>query len=141
MDELFIGCRNSDGIKNFVKSHAAYFLDGYFLDGYFLDTSFTRYGTALQDCADECNKVTSCWAFRHANEWSTSIGDYGGYVGVCHGYYNKESPVKIAPSKNDQNNKGGNVVYVKCINGRYITFLYEMFLGIVLLCYVHIIHI
>ena len=117
MDELFIGCRNSDGIKNFVKSY----------DGYYSSFEhFTRYGTTLQDCADECNKVTSCWAFRHTNQWSTSIGDYGGYVGVCHGYYNKESPVKIISSKNNKANYNG-VVYVKCINGRYITFLYEIF--------------
>ena len=135
MDELFIGCRNSDGIKNFVKSHAAYFLDGYFLDGYFLDTSFTRYGTALQDCADECNKVTSCWAFRLDQQWSASR--FAMVANVCHGYYNKESAAKIISSKNNKENYNG-VVYVKCINGRFTTFLYEIFRG---RCYVHIIHI
>ena len=91
---------------------------------------------ALQDCADECNKVTSCWAFRHVQQWSTSMS---AMIGVCHGYYNKESPTKIISSKNNKNNKG-DVAYVKCINGRYITLLYEMFCAIVLL-YVHIIHI
>ena len=130
MGELFIGCRNSDGIKNFVKSYDIYFPTA---------GNFTR-TLEIQDCADECNKVTSCWAFRLKQQWSTSMF---GYIGVCHGYYNKESPVKISSSKNDQNNKGGNVVYVKCINGGYFTFLYEMFQGIVLLMlctyYLHLI--
>ena len=95
MDELFIGCRNFDGIKNFIKSHAAYFSDGYFLDGSFLNTSLTRYGSALQDCADECNKETSCLAFRHERQWSASMR---AMVGVCHGYYNKESPATMISS-------------------------------------------
>ena len=124
MDELFIGCRNSDGIKNFVKST--------FVSGYFPSFgNFTRYGMALQDCADECNKVTSCWAFRHDvyGQWSVSMN---AMISVCHGYYNKEPPAKIISSKNNEKNQG-DVAYVKCINGRYITFLYEMFRGIVLL--------
>ena len=122
MDELFIGCRNSDGIKNFVKST--------FVSGYFPSFgNFTRYGMALQDCADECNKETSCLAFRHERQWSASMR---AMVGVCHGYYNEESPAKIISSKNNNQNKD-NLAYVKCINGRYIIFLYEMFRGIVLL--------
>ena len=122
MVELFIGCRNSDGIKNFIKST--------FVSGYFPSFgNFTRYGMALEDCADECNKVTSCWAFRLEQQWSTSMF---GYIGVCHGYYNKESAAKIISSKNSKENSNG-VVYVKCINGRYITFLYSIFRVIVLL--------
>ena len=129
MDELFIECRNSDGIKNFVKSY----------DGDFSSFgNFTRYVTALQDCADECNKETSCLAFRHERQWSASMR---AMVGVCHGYYNKESPATMISRKHNTQNKD-NLAYVKCINGRYTIFLYEMFRGIVLLwCYVHTIHI
>ena len=129
MDELFIECRNSDGIKNFVKSY----------DGDFSSFgNFTRYGTALQDCADECNKETSCLAFRHERQWSASMR---AMVGVCHGYYNKESPATMISRKHNTQNKD-NLAYVKCINGRYIIFLYEMLYCIELIwCYVHIIHI
>ena len=109
MVELFIGCRNSDGIKNFVKSYDIYFPTA---------GNFTR-TLEIQDCADECNKVTSCLAFRYNvyGQWSASMN---AMVSVCHGYYNKEPPGKIISSK-------GDVAYIKCNNGRYITFLYEMF--------------
>ena len=131
MGELFIGCRNSDGIKNFVKSYDIYFPTA---------GNFTR-TLEIQDCADECNKVTSCWAFRLDQQWSASR--FAMVANVCHGYYNKESAAKIISSKNNKENYNG-VVYVKCINGRYTTFLYEIFRGVVLnfiRCYVHIIHI
>ena len=127
MDELFIGCRNSDGIKNFVKSYGIYFPTA---------GNFTR-TLEIQDCADECNKVTSCWAFRLDQQWSASM--FAMVANVCHGYYNKESAAKIISSKNNKENYNG-VVYVKCINGRYTTFLYEIFRGIIW-CYVHVIHI
>ena len=126
MGELFIGCRNSDGIKNFVKSYDIYFPTA---------GNFTR-TLEIQDCADECNKVTSCWAFRLDQQWSASM--FAMVANVCHGYYNKESAAKIISRKNSKENSNG-VVYVKCINGRYTTFLYEIFRGIVCTYYPYLI--